>query len=374
MEANERFRTEVCGNTTTADKIAQSHDAAGWIPRLDDPVIRRQTMNPGVLQGCPMMATIRSPTDVRFIDWCNLSFNVQQALRAGRGAGNTGKPIRRRRPHAPYPKRETLAATCRSCRPCWGGRGTMGLLLVDKTPSKCLTTGMSQLELYQSGGVGFCFVARQFAPVVVASHTPGGGRVAPIACLSPFPESRESQPRTRPTPNCQRTGNEGAMPNGEHASQTQAFNPGQWHSAPGESGPYRDGRRMSGCTNPDTSAVPIEEDGRKYQGSMPGSGYRALVPTPDVVCADHRPPFSTYTGYSLPVDGEEQDRLDLSHHCYKLLLDGRLTLAPFEKLPKRVLDVATGRQDLSTAGLLDGQPCCMALNLPPPCRVRSEAE
>ena len=84
-----------------------------------------------------------------------------------------------------------------------------------------------------------------------------------------------------------------------------------------------------------------------------------FVPAQGFVCADHRP-LSAYTGYSLPVDGEEQDRLDLSHHCYKLLFDGRLTLVPFEKAPRQVLDVATGRQDLSTAGLPNDQRCCGA--------------
>lgn len=62
-------------------------------------------------------------------------------------------------------------------------------------------------------------------------------------------------------------------------------------------------------------------------------------------------PRAPCTGYNLPIDGEEQDRLDLSHHCYKLLFDGRLTLVPFEKPPRRVLDVATGRQDVPAAGL-----------------------
>lgn len=45
--------------------------------------------------------------------------------------------------------------------------------------------------------------------------------------------------------------------------------------------------------------------------------------------------------YMLPNDEQEQDRLDLSHHIYRLLLDGELNLAPI-KDPKRVLDLGTG--------------------------------
>lgn len=47
--------------------------------------------------------------------------------------------------------------------------------------------------------------------------------------------------------------------------------------------------------------------------------------------------------YVLPNDEKEQDRLDLQHHLWGLLLGGRLVLAPLEKEKvKRVLDVGTG--------------------------------
>lgn len=45
--------------------------------------------------------------------------------------------------------------------------------------------------------------------------------------------------------------------------------------------------------------------------------------------------------YSLPNDGEEQDRQDFIHHIYRLILDGKLGLAPIDS-PKHVLDIATG--------------------------------
>ncbi|KAJ5587023.1 methyltransferase [Penicillium hispanicum] len=45
--------------------------------------------------------------------------------------------------------------------------------------------------------------------------------------------------------------------------------------------------------------------------------------------------------YFLPNDEQEQDRLDLSHHIYLMLLKGELHLAPV-KNPGRVLDLGTG--------------------------------
>ncbi|KAI9041879.1 class I SAM-dependent methyltransferase [Aspergillus affinis] len=45
--------------------------------------------------------------------------------------------------------------------------------------------------------------------------------------------------------------------------------------------------------------------------------------------------------YLLPNDEQEQDRLDLSHHIYRMLLKGELGRAPI-KNPRRVLDIGTG--------------------------------
>ncbi|RHZ58998.1 hypothetical protein CDV55_104024 [Aspergillus turcosus] len=45
--------------------------------------------------------------------------------------------------------------------------------------------------------------------------------------------------------------------------------------------------------------------------------------------------------YVLPNDEQEQDRLDLSHHIYRMLLKGELHAAPI-KNPRRVLDIGTG--------------------------------
>ncbi|KAF4415102.1 hypothetical protein FACUT_13689 [Fusarium acutatum] len=46
--------------------------------------------------------------------------------------------------------------------------------------------------------------------------------------------------------------------------------------------------------------------------------------------------------YLVPNDDEEQDRMDLGHHIYRLVLGGDLFLAPLGDKVKRVLDLGTG--------------------------------
>ena len=45
--------------------------------------------------------------------------------------------------------------------------------------------------------------------------------------------------------------------------------------------------------------------------------------------------------YTLPNDEKEQDRLDLYHHIWSMLLGGELYMAPLEN-PQRILDIGTG--------------------------------
>lgn len=45
--------------------------------------------------------------------------------------------------------------------------------------------------------------------------------------------------------------------------------------------------------------------------------------------------------YTLPNDEEEQDRLDMYHHVWNMLLNGALHKAPLEN-PQKVLDIGTG--------------------------------
>jgi SAM-dependent methyltransferase len=46
--------------------------------------------------------------------------------------------------------------------------------------------------------------------------------------------------------------------------------------------------------------------------------------------------------YLLPNDEAEQDRLDLHHHLFRLILGGKLFRAPIGSNPQRVLDFGTG--------------------------------
>lgn len=50
--------------------------------------------------------------------------------------------------------------------------------------------------------------------------------------------------------------------------------------------------------------------------------------------------YST-TEYLLPNDERERERLDLQHIGFKMMLNGRLHLAPLVR-PQRILDIATG--------------------------------
>ncbi|KAH8655276.1 S-adenosyl-L-methionine-dependent methyltransferase [Xylariales sp. PMI_506] len=68
------------------------------------------------------------------------------------------------------------------------------------------------------------------------------------------------------------------------------------------------------------------------------------VVKPDSVLGDSGRLYHGYKDgkYFLPNDAAEQDRLDFQHHLISLLLDGWLHLAPMERVPRFVHDVATG--------------------------------
>ncbi|PWW76949.1 S-adenosyl-L-methionine-dependent methyltransferase [Tuber magnatum] len=46
--------------------------------------------------------------------------------------------------------------------------------------------------------------------------------------------------------------------------------------------------------------------------------------------------------YPMPNDETEQDRLDMMHHIYLMMLDGKLHIAPIGDNPQKILDVGTG--------------------------------
>ncbi|KAI0123299.1 S-adenosyl-L-methionine-dependent methyltransferase [Xylariales sp. AK1849] len=76
-------------------------------------------------------------------------------------------------------------------------------------------------------------------------------------------------------------------------------------------------------------------------GRTPGG---TSVVDPDSVLDDSGRLYHGYKdgAYFLPNDAAEQDRLDLQHRMFDIMLDGWLALAPMSIAPRHVLDIATG--------------------------------
>ncbi|KAK8062100.1 TAM domain methyltransferase [Apiospora hydei] len=96
-----------------------------------------------------------------------------------------------------------------------------------------------------------------------------------------------------------------------------------------------------------SAALPPSQSGIPQEAWLPAEWYRessgSSVIEPNSVTEDNG---RTYHGYKegkyfLPNDAAEQDRLDLHHYSSRIMLQGRLYLAPIQA-PKRVLDLATG--------------------------------
>ncbi|GIJ90910.1 hypothetical protein Asppvi_009875 [Aspergillus pseudoviridinutans] len=81
-----------------------------------------------------------------------------------------------------------------------------------------------------------------------------------------------------------------------------------------------------------------------YNGSLGDASYTTSITSSAMAYTyeNGRRYHSFHEGeYVLPNDEQEQDRLDLSHHIYRILLKGELHAAPI-KNPRRVLDIGTG--------------------------------
>ncbi|CZR65016.1 related to methyltransferase [Phialocephala subalpina] len=78
-----------------------------------------------------------------------------------------------------------------------------------------------------------------------------------------------------------------------------------------------------------------QENGRTYHAYKDGS--KGIFPNRRLIS-------NSNAEYVLPNDEGENDRLDLQHHMYSLMLDGKLTTAPIPKDQQlhRVLDAGTG--------------------------------
>ncbi|OBT66184.1 hypothetical protein VE03_05118 [Pseudogymnoascus sp. 23342-1-I1] len=59
---------------------------------------------------------------------------------------------------------------------------------------------------------------------------------------------------------------------------------------------------------------------------------------------EHGRTYAAYgkSGYGMPIDGDELDRIDMKHRMYSMLLDEELFLSPIGSNPHRVLDLGTG--------------------------------
>lgn len=65
--------------------------------------------------------------------------------------------------------------------------------------------------------------------------------------------------------------------------------------------------------------------------------------------------------YLLPNDDMEQNRLDLGHHIFRLVLGGQLYRAPITKNPQRILDFGTGTGIWAIDMYLRLDPCSSTL-------------
>lgn len=51
--------------------------------------------------------------------------------------------------------------------------------------------------------------------------------------------------------------------------------------------------------------------------------------------------LTQYPAYVYPNDEQELDRLDMQHHMFKMVMDGKLFHVPLQD-PKKILDIGTG--------------------------------
>jgi SAM-dependent methyltransferase len=82
-----------------------------------------------------------------------------------------------------------------------------------------------------------------------------------------------------------------------------------------------------------------------YEASLNGTSYSASLASSIInYTYENGRRYHAYRegAYPLPNDEREQERLDLLHHIFKLMLDGDLFVAPVPSDPHRVLDFGTG--------------------------------
>ncbi|KAL7270977.1 hypothetical protein RUND412_006297 [Rhizina undulata] len=98
----------------------------------------------------------------------------------------------------------------------------------------------------------------------------------------------------------------------------------------------------SGCVSITSSVMDYPfENGRRYHRYSQG---HYLLPNDEVrvITCEHRGIYWDHSVNNNYFQQTEQDRLDMHHHIFLKMLDGKLTLAPIGDDPKRILDVGTG--------------------------------
>ncbi|PGH18052.1 hypothetical protein AJ79_00678 [Helicocarpus griseus UAMH5409] len=96
---------------------------------------------------------------------------------------------------------------------------------------------------------------------------------------------------------------------------------------------------------PNLEADDTTETDSTYDGSIGSTSYATSLASSvkNYVYANGRRYNAFRAGeYMLPNDEDEQARMDLTHHIYKLLLGGAIYTAPIKANPQRVLDIGTG--------------------------------
>ncbi|KAG5287448.1 TAM domain methyltransferase [Histoplasma capsulatum G186AR] len=96
---------------------------------------------------------------------------------------------------------------------------------------------------------------------------------------------------------------------------------------------------------PHIEADANEDTDSAFEGSLGSASYATTLASSvkNYVYANGRRYNSFRAGqYILPNDEDEQDRMDLTHHIYKLLLGGDIYISPIKPNPQRVLDIGTG--------------------------------
>jgi len=86
------------------------------------------------------------------------------------------------------------------------------------------------------------------------------------------------------------------------------------------------------------------DDDSAYEGSEVGTITTSLASNVRAYRYDNGRRYHAYRegAYPLPNDEQEQDRLDLLHHVFKLTVGGALFRAPIIADPRRILDFGTG--------------------------------